>query len=49
MAAVTFSLRSRQDLLDVGDYIANDSRAAARRLVGKLLEQCKRIGNAPLG
>ena len=49
MAAVTFSPKSRQDLLDIGDYIAKDSRANARRFVGKLVEQCKRIGNAPLG
>ncbi|MSQ71711.1 MAG: type II toxin-antitoxin system RelE/ParE family toxin [Betaproteobacteria bacterium] len=49
MAAVTFSPRSRQDLLDIGDHIAKDSRANARRFVGKLIEQCKRIGNAPLG
>jgi toxin ParE1/3/4 len=49
MAAVTFSPKSRQDLLDIGDYIAKDSRANARRFVGKLMEQCKRIGNAPLG
>jgi toxin ParE1/3/4 len=49
MAAVTFSPKSRQDLLDIGDYIAKDDRANARRFVGKLMEQCKRIGNAPLG
>jgi toxin ParE1/3/4 len=49
MAAVTFSPRSRQDLLDIGDYIAKDSRVNARRFVAKLMEQCKRIGRAPLG
>lgn len=49
MAAVTFSPKSRQDLLDIGDYIAKDSRANARRFVGKLIDQCKRIGRAPLG
>lgn len=49
MAAVTFSPKSRQDLLDIGDCIAKDGRANARRFVGKLMEQCKRIGNAPLG
>lgn len=49
MAAVTFSPRSRQDLLEIGDYIAKDSRANARRFVAKLVEQCKRIGAAPLG
>ncbi|MFM9971915.1 MAG: type II toxin-antitoxin system RelE/ParE family toxin [Burkholderiales bacterium] len=49
MAAVTFSPKSRQDLLDIGDFIAKDSRANARRFVGKLMEQCQRIGIAPLG
>ncbi len=49
MATVTFSPRSRQDLLDIGDYIARDSRVNARRFVVKLMEQCKRIGRAPLG
>jgi toxin ParE1/3/4 len=49
MAVVTFSPKSRQDLLDIGDFIAKDSRANARRFVSKLTEQCKRIGRAPLG
>ena len=49
MAAVTFSPKSRQDLLDIGDYIAKDSPANARRFIGKLIDQCKRIGRAPLG
>jgi toxin ParE1/3/4 len=49
MARVTFSPKSRQDLFDIGDYIAKDSRANARGFVVKLLEQCHRIGNAPLG
>ena len=49
MAAVTFSPKSRQDLLDIGDYIAKDSPANARRFTGKLIDQCKRIGRAPLG
>lgn len=49
MAAVTFSPKARQDLLDIGDYIAKDSLANARRFVGKLMEQCRRIGHAPLG
>lgn len=48
MAAITFSPKSRQDLLDIGDYIAKDSRTNARRFVGKLIEQCERIGRAPL-
>ena len=49
MAAVTFSPKSRQDLLDIGDYIAKDSRANARRFIARLSDQCKRIGRAPLG
>lgn len=49
MARVTFSPKSRLDLLDIGDYIARDSRANARRFVARLMEQCHRIGRAPLG
>lgn len=49
MAKVTFSPKSRQDLLDIGDYIAKDSRANARRFVTKLIDQCQRIGRSPLG
>ncbi|MBK8991407.1 MAG: type II toxin-antitoxin system RelE/ParE family toxin [Gammaproteobacteria bacterium] len=43
MAAVTFSPQARQDLLDIGDYIAKDNRANARRFVGKLIDQCRQI------
>ncbi len=49
MAKVAFSPKSRQDLLEIGDHIARDSRANARRFVAKLVEQCERIGNAPMG
>lgn len=49
MTPVAFSPRARQDLLDIGDHIAKDSLANARRFVAKLMEQCKRIGRAPLG
>lgn len=49
MVAVVFSPKSRQDLLDIGDYIAKDSRANARLFVGQLMAQCQRIGTAPLG
>lgn len=49
MAKVTFSPKSRQDLLDIGDYIAKDNRANARSFVAKLIGQCQRIGTAPLG
>ncbi|MBF0462055.1 MAG: type II toxin-antitoxin system RelE/ParE family toxin [Magnetococcales bacterium] len=48
MTAVTFSPESRQDLLDIGDYIAKDSLANARRFVGRLVDQCRQIGQAPL-
>lgn len=46
---VVFSPKSRQDLLDIGDYIAQDSRANARIFVAKLIEQCRRISRSPLG
>ena len=49
MAPVTFSPKSREDLIDIGDYIAKDSQANARRHVAKLIDQCRRIGRAPLG
>jgi len=49
LATVTFSPQSRQDLIDIGDYIAQDSRANARRFVAKLRDQCRRIGRAPFG
>lgn len=48
-AVVTFSPLSRQDLIEIGDYIAQDSLVNARRFVGLLREQCQRIGRAPLG
>lgn len=49
MVPVTFSPKARQDLLEIGDYIAKDSRANARRFVARLIDQCRRIGRAPLG
>ena len=49
MAAVTFSPKSRQDLVDIGDYVAKDSPANARRFLDKLAAQCLRIGSAPTG
>jgi toxin ParE1/3/4 len=48
MAALTFSPKARQDLLDIGDFIAKDSRVNARRFIGKLMIQCERIAKAPL-
>lgn len=49
MPKVTFSPKSRQDLLDIGDYIARKSPANARRFVGKLMAQGQRIGSSPMG
>jgi len=49
MAAVTFSPKSRHDLLDIGDYIAKDGQANAQSFVARLIEICQRIGRAPLG
>ena len=49
MTQVTFSAKARQDLLEIGDYIAKDSRENARRFVGKLIEQCQRIAASPMG
>lgn len=49
MMPVTFSPKARQDLIGIGDHIALDSPANARRFVGKLMEQCQRIGKAPMG
>jgi toxin ParE1/3/4 len=48
MASVTFSPKSRQDLIDIGDYVARDSRANARRFVARLQDRCRQIGAAPL-
>lgn len=49
MVAVTFSPKSRRDLLDIGDYLAKDDLTNARRFVAKLIVACQRIGRAPLG
>jgi toxin ParE1/3/4 len=48
MVPVSFSPKSRQDLFDIGDHIAKDSLANARRFVAKLMDRCQRIGTAPL-
>lgn len=48
MISITFSPKSLQDLKDIGDYIAKDSRTNARRFINKLIEQCQRIRNSPL-
>jgi toxin ParE1/3/4 len=49
MAHVTFSPLSRQDLIEIADYIAKDNRANSLRFLAKLQDQCTRIGQAPLG
>lgn len=48
MASVIFSPKSQQDLIEIGDYIARDGRANARRFIVRLQDRCKRIGTAPL-
>jgi toxin ParE1/3/4 len=48
MAPVTFSPKARQDLIDIGDTIAQDSWADARRFVAGLQGRCKRIGDVSL-
>jgi plasmid stabilization system protein ParE len=48
MVGVSFSPRSRKDLLEIGDYIAKDSRVNAQRFVSKLMAQCEKINRAPL-
>src|SRR5690606_29553153 len=48
-SVVAFSPQARLDLIEIGDFIALDSRANARRFVGMLRDQCQRIGRAPLG
>lgn len=49
MASVSFSPKARQGLIDIGDYIARDSRANARRFVARLQDRRRQIGDAPLG
>ncbi len=36
MISVSFSPKSRQDLVEIGDFIAKDSRAACERIVLEL-------------
>ncbi len=43
-----FSPEARRDLVEIGDYIALDSLANARRFVAKLRGQCIRIAKRPL-
>lgn len=47
MSRLEFSPAARRDLIEIGDYIARDSAASARRFVGKLKAQCERISKMP--
>ncbi len=47
MSRLVFSPAARSDLVEIGDYIARDSKANARKFVARLREQCKRIGKLP--
>ena len=42
-----FRPEARQDLRDIGDYIAHDDGRAARRFVRMLREKCALIGRNP--
>ena len=46
---VAFAPKARLDLLDIGDHIAQDSPAEARRFMARLTVQCQRIGRSPFG
>lgn len=48
MAKLVFSPKSQQDLIEIGDFIAQSSPANARDFVKKLIAQCKRIVVSPL-
>lgn len=47
MSRLVFSPVARRDLIEIGDYIAQDSRASARKFVAKLRDQCERISKMP--
>jgi len=49
ITSIHFSPKSRQDLLEIGDHIANDSPANARHFVAQLIAQCEKIARTPLG
>jgi toxin ParE1/3/4 len=46
---LSFSPLAVADLEAIGDFIAADSPAAARRFVGELRDRCQRVLGAPLG
>lgn len=39
--------RARQDLLDIGDFIARDSPARARSFIGELRKACLSLARSP--
>lgn len=48
MGAVTFRRVALRDLLEIRDYIAEDNREAASRLIQHLREYCEKLAKAPL-
>jgi toxin ParE1/3/4 len=49
MHALVYSPLAKQDLRDIAQYIAKDSKIAARSWVDRLEAQCHRISLNPLG
>jgi plasmid stabilization system protein ParE len=45
---IVFSPAARQDLLEIGDYIARDNPTRALSFVDELEEACKGLLDAPL-
>lgn len=45
---VVFRDEARGDLIEIGDYIAQDSRERARDFVARMKARCERIGDNPL-
>lgn len=43
------SPRAERDLADIGDYVAGDSKRAARQLVTGLQASCSRLGSLAKG
>lgn len=43
-----WSFRARQDMIDIGDYIAKDNRAAARAMLSRIRERVKSAVGSPL-
>jgi toxin ParE1/3/4 len=49
MGGISFAPAARQDLEEIGDYIAADSPSAARRFLAELHGRCALITEAPRG